>query len=107
MARLELSDGNQENARRLCQKARRLLGGYFEEFFPDEFRHLIAMPEKLGPEYRNEEFLERYLEMIESLYPSENRNEILSKMLVATNRMFGAERSGLFALRHTRHIGPP
>jgi len=108
MARLELNDGNQENARRLCQKGRRLLGGYADEFFPNEFRSLIDPPdEQRSSELRNEAFLEEYLEMIESLYPSENRNEILSKVLIATNRMFGAERSGLFWFPRGRFTSKP
>jgi transcriptional regulator with GAF, ATPase, and Fis domain len=116
LARLELSRGDRKKARELLQKAKGLLGGYGEEFFPDEFRRLLERQEnsteiKAG----NEGFLERYLEMIESLYPSETPSEIFDKMLTATSRMFGAERSGLFGfapgkntfhpeLRAARHL---
>jgi transcriptional regulator with GAF, ATPase, and Fis domain/tetratricopeptide (TPR) repeat protein len=96
-ARLELGRGNRKLARQLIQNAKGLLGGYGDEFFPDEFRHLLEKLESpLETKGRNEEFLERYLEMIESLYPSENQSEILAKMLTSTSRIFGAERSGLF-----------
>jgi transcriptional regulator with GAF, ATPase, and Fis domain/tetratricopeptide (TPR) repeat protein len=96
-ARIELGQGNRKSARQLLQTAKGLLGGYGEEFFPDEFRHLLEKQESPPePKGRNEEFLERYLEMIESLYPSENQSEILAKMLTSTGRMFGAERGGLF-----------
>ncbi len=96
-ARLELGRGKRKSAEQLIHKAKGLLGGYGDEFFPDEFRHLLEKKESpLEPRGRNEEFLERYLEMIESLYPSENQSEILAKMLTSTSRIFGAERSGLF-----------
>ena len=74
-----------------------MLGGYIEEFFPEEFRYLIETKGVItDTEFREEKFLDRYFEMIESFYPSENRMEILSKMLAATSQMFQAERSGLF-----------
>ena len=96
-ARLELGRGKRKSAEQLIHEAKGLLGGYGDEFFPDEFRHLLEKKESpLEPRGRNEEFLERYLEMIESLYPSENQSEILAKMLTSTSRIFGAERSGLF-----------
>jgi transcriptional regulator with GAF, ATPase, and Fis domain len=97
MARLELSEGNQPKARELAQSARRVLGGYFEEFFPSSFLHLLELQPSLSPAAGgNEAFLENYLEMIESLYPSENRTDILNKVLTETSRMLSAERSGLF-----------
>ncbi len=97
IARIEFSAGNKKAARTLTSKARRILGGYAEELFPHEFKHLIDEPnDDSEPKSLQKGFFTRYLDMIESLYPSENREEILSKILLATNRMFGAERSGLF-----------
>jgi transcriptional regulator with GAF, ATPase, and Fis domain len=96
-ARLEFSLGNRDKARGLIHTARKLLGGYVDEFFPDEFQHLLGSPEappSLGG--NNEKILEEFLGMIESLYPSQTQNDILAKVLTATSRMFGAERSGLF-----------
>lgn len=97
MARVELGEGNQTKARELAQNARRTLGGYFEEFFPATFLHLLEN-QVLHPSKADSSgaFFENYLEMIESLYPSEDRTDILNKVLTATSRMFGAERSGLF-----------
>ena len=96
-AKLELGKGQRELARELIQKAKGILGGYGEEFFPDEFRHLLEKPER-SPESKGakDEFQEQYLEMIESLSPGETQAEIFNKMLISTSRMFGAERSGLF-----------
>ena len=108
IARLSYSEGKEKSARGLIQKARRLLGGYVEEFFPDEFRYLMANKKELSAsEHHQEEFLQKYIEMIESLYPSKNRHEILSNVLIATSRMFGAERSGLFWFPSGRYTRSP
>jgi tetratricopeptide (TPR) repeat protein len=97
MARLELGRGDRIEARNLLQKAKGLLGGYEEEFFPDEFRHFLDEQEiNLEVRESGDRYLERYLEMIESLYPSETPSDIFAKMLTYTSRMFSAERSGLF-----------
>ncbi|MCG6908712.1 MAG: sigma 54-interacting transcriptional regulator [Deltaproteobacteria bacterium] len=97
MARTELRCGDREKARQLARKARHLLGGYTEEFFPDEFRHLFENQESpLDPDHRRRQTMQSYLEMIESLYPIETRQEILAGVLSRANRLFGAERSALF-----------
>ncbi|MBI5589963.1 MAG: sigma-54-dependent Fis family transcriptional regulator [Deltaproteobacteria bacterium] len=97
MARMELMAGDRKKARIIAHEARRLLGGYTEEFFPKEFQHLVENePEPTPIADSNEAFFESFLAMIESLYPSESRTEIMAKVLTATSDMFGAERSGLF-----------
>ncbi len=96
-ARIELRGGNRQEAKQLARKARHLLGGYTEEFFPDEFQHLFEDQESLlDPDRRRRETMQSYLEMIESLYPIETKQEILARVLSQTNRLFGAERSALF-----------
>ncbi len=107
-ARIELRSGNREEAIHLAGKARRLLGGYAEEFFPDEFRHLLENQKSLmDPEHQGRDFLQRYLEMIESLYPVETRQEILTRMLSQTIRMLGAERSALFWFPSGKYTAKP
>ncbi len=97
MGRLALMKKRLKEARRLVYKARQLLGGYVDEFFPHEFNHLISGQDRLADtQIRSQVFLQSYLSMLESLYPSEDRHEILAKVLSATSGMFGAERSGLF-----------
>ena len=97
MARFKLTKGNSEEARKLAQEARRCLGGYIDEFFPVEYQHLVDTRDgQIDRMVPKEEFMENYLEMLESLYPSESRDEILAKVLTETSRMFGAERSALF-----------
>jgi transcriptional regulator with GAF, ATPase, and Fis domain len=85
-----------------------MLGGYVDEFFPDEFQHLLGSQETLPSSAGDkEEFLGKLLEMIESLYPSQSQNEILARVLTATSRMFGAERSGLFWFPSGKFISRP
>jgi transcriptional regulator with GAF, ATPase, and Fis domain len=97
MARLKLTKGSNEEARKLAHEARRCLGGYIDEFFPLEYQHLVDTRDgQIDRMVSKEEFMENYLEMLESLYPSESRDEILAKVLIETSRMFGAERSALF-----------
>ncbi len=97
MVKLELKNDNRNAARELLYKARRLLGGYADEIFPSEFEHLMSKKDwEADKELRQQGVLHDYMSMIESLHPSENEHEILSKMLNSTSSMFGAERSGLF-----------
>ncbi len=96
-ARIALSKGNRPEARRIAKEAHYCLGGYYEEFFPLEFQHLLEGEEEdIIEKEPQRELLEKYLEMIESLYPSESQEEILAKVMNETCRMFGAERSGFF-----------
>ena len=108
MARLELRDRNRDSARRLVRRGRQLLGGYVDEFFPNEFNHLIGKQDRYADsQRRNQGFLHGYLSMIESLYPSQDRHEILTKVLNSTSGMFGAERSGLFWFPDGRFTAAP
>ncbi len=108
MARIELRERNRGTARHLVRRARQLLGGYVDEFFPNEFNHLVGEQDRrTGPQLRNQGFLHSYLSMLESLYPSEDRHEILAKVLTATSSMFGAERSGLFWFHGGRFTATP
>ncbi len=97
IARLKQILGHRDKAKKIAREARQILGGYVEEFFPDEFSHLVddegVFPDQ---EFDDEAFFDKYLAMFESLYPSQNRMEILLKMFSATCQMFGAERGGLF-----------
>ena len=93
-ARLALSQGNRMEASTYAKKAWHSLGGYYEEFFPVEFQYLLEADERgTNGNEAQQELVDKYLEMIESLYPSESQEEILSKVMTETCRMFGAERS--------------
>ena len=97
LARLALSQKHRENARQHAKAAWTAMGGYSEDFFPDDIRFLLNHSDVPGrvPETPRESF-ERYIELTESMFPVNNQDEILSKALAATNRFFGAERGGLF-----------
>ncbi len=107
MVKLELKEGNRQAARNLVYHARRLLGGYADEIFPKEFQHLIDKKDKsTDNEFRRQGFLHDYLSMIESLYPSDNKHEIMAKVLHSTSSIFGAERSGLFWFKDNKNNSP-
>jgi transcriptional regulator with GAF, ATPase, and Fis domain len=97
LVKLELKNHNRQAAREQVYRARRLLGGYADEIFPSEFKHLMSKKERDEDKVlRQHGFLHEFMAMIESLHPSENEHEILAKVLNSTSSMFGAERSGLF-----------
>lgn len=108
MARLKLRRGRKEKASGYILEARRALGGYADDFFPDEFRPLASYKKSTVDRPINDRpFLSSYFDMIESLYPSEDLHDIQSKVLVNTSRMFGAERSGLFWFPEGKHTSMP
>lgn len=97
LSRLALSQKNREKARDYAKTAWKLMGGYAEDFFPDDLRFLLdtkEVAERL-PETPGESF-DRYIELTESIFPVHSQQEILVKAIIATNRFFGAERGGLF-----------
>jgi transcriptional regulator with GAF, ATPase, and Fis domain/predicted negative regulator of RcsB-dependent stress response len=97
MAKLELKSQNRDASRHLVQRARRLLGGYADEIFPREFRHLMDQQDLAADrELRQQGILRDYLAMIESFHPGDSEHEIMVKVLNSTSSIFGAERSGLF-----------
>lgn len=97
MARLELSRKKMDAARRQAKNAWKVLGGYAEDFFPDDLRHLLEIDEQVSRlPYTPGESFNRYMELLDSLFPATNQDEILARAIVATNRFFGAERGGLF-----------
>lgn len=96
-ARLALIRKDRDEGRRLVENAWTVLGGYAEEFFPDDLRYLVD-PDRHGrtlPETTPFSF-DRYIELTEAMFPVHGRDEILSRAVEATNRFFGAERGGLF-----------
>lgn len=96
-ARLELSRGEKEEGRRQIKKAWMVLGGYADDFFPDDLRPLLdpEQHDSYSPETPQESF-ERYIDLTETMFPVHGQDEIFSCTVIATNRFFGAERGGLF-----------
>jgi transcriptional regulator with GAF, ATPase, and Fis domain/tetratricopeptide (TPR) repeat protein len=97
LARLKLKENNQEKARFFAQQAWKDFSGYVDEFYPDDLRHLLDSGDYhlLGWDTPNE-FLTRFMEIIEELLPSGDINKLLARAVAATNKFFGAERGGLF-----------
>ncbi|RJP84967.1 MAG: AAA family ATPase [Desulfobacteraceae bacterium] len=93
MIRLELSLGNQKQARHYAQTAWRALGGYAADFFPDDLSYLLESEDYVK---HSQESVERFIELTESMFPVYNQDEILTRAVIATNRFFDAERGGLF-----------
>ncbi|MBI4764180.1 MAG: sigma-54-dependent Fis family transcriptional regulator [Deltaproteobacteria bacterium] len=97
MARLYLAKGNLTKARNQAQQARQGLSGDTEEFFPDDLRHLLEVKsipseDKTGRDY----LFERFLDLMDDLVPHSNQELVITRLVAATNRFFGAERGGLF-----------
>ncbi len=97
MAKVETARNNTAEAKQLALKSWRLLGGYSECFFPDKFRHYIEYKQN---NYENREYqqdlIERCLDLFSTVLPVGNEEQIYTRIVVATNRFFGAERGGLF-----------
>jgi transcriptional regulator with GAF, ATPase, and Fis domain/tetratricopeptide (TPR) repeat protein len=96
-ARLRLREGDRVSASALAKKARVELSGHLEEFYPDDLRYLLE-GERTSfsvPESR-EEVVERFLDMLEALFPGVDPDEILVHTVSASNRLFCGERGGLF-----------
>ena len=96
-ARFELSMGNIDQAREISKKAWAALGGYADDFFPDDLRSMVTP--KLDSQELNKtsrESLEKYIELADSMFPVNSHNEMLQRSIIAFNRFFGAERGGFF-----------
>lgn len=108
IARLEFVKGKRNKALKLVQEARQMLGGYAGDFLPEEYKHLIETKDILfDKSFDEEDFLDKFIEMLESLHPIGERMEIFSKIFSATSQIFGAERAGLFWFPRGEHTKTP
>jgi transcriptional regulator with GAF, ATPase, and Fis domain len=99
MARLFLRQGDQEKARVLLKKARRGLAGDTDVFFPDELRFLLESKQSTSSDALNQsDLLQRFLTMMDQLFPNMDLETIFTRTVAATNRFFKAERGALFWL---------
>jgi transcriptional regulator with GAF, ATPase, and Fis domain/Tfp pilus assembly protein PilF len=102
MARLDISRGETDKARRYVEQARQGLEGYAEEFFQDDLKYLfeILTPAASRPQHEStEQVFQRFLDVMEQLVPSPDLDETLGRCVAALNRFLGAERGGLFWFR--------
>jgi transcriptional regulator with GAF, ATPase, and Fis domain/tetratricopeptide (TPR) repeat protein len=98
MARLKLAENKPEEASLLTKKARLGLAGFGDKFFPDDLRHLLEDDLGMSPaiSVSREEIISRFLDMMEALFPTNPDEDLLNSTIAATNRLFQAERGGIF-----------
>lgn len=97
MARLNLLENDRDKACDHVQVAWRLYGGYAQDLFPDQYKTLLNKKQREPYAHlAKDDYLERYFEELETIKNSMDQGEILSKTIISTNRLFGAERGGLF-----------
>jgi transcriptional regulator with GAF, ATPase, and Fis domain/predicted negative regulator of RcsB-dependent stress response len=97
LARLKLRQGEHEKASVLVQKAWKGLAGCADFFYPDDLKHLLEV--KSGVSLTRDprvEILEMFVNVIRELEPSSDLNRLMSRVVGATSRFFGAERGGIF-----------
>ena len=104
VARLYLSREELEKARLLAQQARRGLSGDLDEFYPDDLRFLLAAePDSLVMHTATDAPQPlRLMDILESHFPSPDFDQVLKRLISATNRMFRAERGGIFLQDESR-----
>ncbi len=108
MTRLKLSQDDPVAARQLAQKAWKNFSGYSDVFYPDDLRRMLVDTASNTAEYAaREELVDMFSAMIQDLIPSDDPEELLQRMVHATNRFFGAERGGIFWFRGKHSKGAP
>jgi len=97
LARLKLLAGDKKSAYTFAQNARKNFGSYVDVFFPDELRPLINFADDtyLILNSKNE-MLNLFSDIIQEFTPTPEFDRLLSRIVMATNRFFGAERGGIF-----------
>lgn len=97
LARLKLKQGEKDESRRLAHEAWKGLAGYEKEFFPDDILNLLPIRHiQAVSSNAEEEFIDRFVGIIQELVPTTDLDKLLYNTVVATNRYFGAERGALF-----------
>ena len=96
-ARIELSRGNINIAKDLALQAWEGLSLYGYDAFPAELKPLIRqnLQTNVQRDHR-EDFLEKYIHMMDELVPSADQDIMLSRLVSATSRFFESERGGIF-----------
>jgi transcriptional regulator with GAF, ATPase, and Fis domain len=97
IARIELSKGRRFEAQQQALTAWQVLGEYAEFFFPDDLRNFVEPDRHLTrPAFSQGGSILKFCEMIDTLLPVENQEQIYTSIVLATNKFFGAERGGFF-----------
>ncbi|MEN8244222.1 MAG: sigma 54-interacting transcriptional regulator [Thermodesulfobacteriota bacterium] len=97
IVRLHLRRKDQDAARLTAHKAWKGVSGYGSIFYPDDLRHLLTVKDGNKPvHHMSEDLINMFTDMIKTLVPSADMDELLTRTVKATNRFFGAERGGIF-----------
>jgi transcriptional regulator with GAF, ATPase, and Fis domain/tetratricopeptide (TPR) repeat protein len=108
MARLELATGSKDAARRYGQEAWHLLGVHAADYFPSQYRCLLERKMlSRSTEAARGEYLRQYFQELKFIRSGMSQDDILNKTVVSTNRIFGAERGGIFWFPEGRDAGRP
>lgn len=107
MARVKIAQHDQSSARNLALMAWEGLGGYGQEFFPEDLVPLLRVgaPARIGTP--RQELIDRFMDIMDEFVPSADREEILTRIVSAATRFFGAERGGLFWFSGPRETARP
>ena len=106
-ARLKVIQKDKINAKFYAQKAWKNLSGYQDEYYPDDLKPLLNVGNQIGERWSQDDFFERFMNMIKNLMPSAQLDDLLNRVVSATNRFFGAERGGLFWFdKENPHLRP-
>jgi len=107
MARVKLAQHDRSSARNLTLMAWEGLGGYGQEFFPDDLVPLLRVgaPARIGNP--RQDLIDRFMDILDEFVPSADREEILTRIVSAATRFFGAERGGLFWFSGPRETARP
>ncbi len=108
LIRLYLKENDDANARRTAKTAWEELGTLADGFFPDDLRYLLSprLPADARA-VRKDDFLVRFLDIIQALLPDTEPEKLMNRLLKATNRYFGAERGALFWFADNSLKKPP
>ncbi|MCP4756578.1 MAG: GAF domain-containing protein [Proteobacteria bacterium] len=97
MARLELEANRTDEARRLAQKARKGLSGFWEDYFPDGIRFLLEEETPTSePESSPTASITQIIDITAEFSGSLHLDTVLESLVPAMNRFLGAERGAVF-----------
>lgn len=107
MARVKHGQHDRTSARNLALMAWEGLSGYGQDFFPEDLLPLVRVgaPVRIGAP--RQELVDRFMDIMDEFVPSADREEILTRIVSAAARFFGAERGGLFWFSGPRETARP
>jgi transcriptional regulator with GAF, ATPase, and Fis domain len=107
LARFELKEDNTEGARGFANLACKELGGYTKDFYPDDLQFLLRDKDDINKGHlADEDLLIQFMDIFQKTDPSLNLDSVFKQVVKSVNRLFGAERGGLFWFDQKTSKGP-